>query len=106
MYDNAAAEQQSAKLQQAQEIMAAQVQPLHVNLPVRGVHYAFAEVLQTETGKPMTIQMQAANTRAVSWPMRGLAVLGAFLVLWVFVAIVSHVTRRFRGGMCEGATIA
>jgi hypothetical protein len=93
-YDNAAAEQQSVKLEQAQEIVAVQVQPLHVNLPVRGAHYAFTQVLQTETGKAMTIQMLAANTKAVSWPKRGLTVLGAFLVLWVFVAIVSHVTRQ------------
>ncbi len=106
LYDNAAAEQQSAKLQQAQEIVAAQVQPLHVNLPVRGAHYAFTQVLQTETGKPMTIQMQAANTKAVSWPMRGLTVAGAFLVLWGFVAIVSRVTRRSRERMSEGAAVA
>src|SRR5208282_5618382 len=105
-YDNAAAEQQSAKLQQAQEIVAAQVQPLHVNLPVRGVHYAFIQVLQTETGKPMTISMLAANTQAISWPMRGLTVVGAFLVLWCFVAIVSHVTRHSRQRMNEGAAIA
>ena len=57
-------------MQQAQEIVAAQVQPLRVNLPVRGVHYAFTQVLQTEPGKPMTIQMQAANTKAISWPKR------------------------------------
>jgi len=94
LYDNAAAEQQSLKLQQAQEIVAAQVQPLHVNLPVRGAHYAFTQVLQTETGKAMTIQMRAANTKAVSWPMRGLGAAGAFLLLWGFVAGVSRVTRR------------
>ena len=93
-YDNAAAEQQSLKLAQAQEIVAVQVQPLHVNLPVRGVRYAFTQVLQTEPGKPMTIQMLAANTKAVSWPKRGLTAVGAFLVLWGFVAIVSNVTRR------------
>ena len=94
-YDNAAAEQQSAKLEQAQEIVAPRVQPLHVNLPVRGVHYTFTQVLQTQTGKPMTVQMLAANTRAVNWPMRGLMVVGAFLILWVFVAVVSRATRRF-----------
>ena len=106
LYDNAAAEQQSAKLQQAQEIVAAQVQPLRVNLPVRGAHYAFTQVLQTETGKPMTIQMLAANTKAVSWPIRGLTVVGAFLMLWGFVAIVSRVTRRPRERMNEGTAIA
>jgi type II secretory pathway pseudopilin PulG len=97
-YDNAAAEQQSAKLQQAQEIVAAQVQPLHVNLPVRGAHYAFTQVLQTETGKPMMIQMRAANPQAVSWPMRGLTVAGAFLLLWGFVAVFSRMTRRVGNG--------
>jgi hypothetical protein len=94
-YDNAAAEQQSAKLAQAQEIVAPRVQPLRANLPVRGVHYTFTQVLQTEPGKPMTVQMLAANTRAVNWPMRGLTVVGAFLILWVLVAIVSRATRRF-----------
>jgi hypothetical protein len=102
-YDSAAAEDQSAKLAQAQEIVAARVQPLHVNLPVRGVRYAFTQVLQTEPGKPMTIQMLAANTKAVSWPTRGLAVAGAFLVLWIFVAIVSRVTGRSREEMDPGA---
>jgi hypothetical protein len=105
-YDSASAEQQWTKLQQAQEIVAAQVQPLHVNLPVRGVHYAFTQVLQTEPGRPMTIQMLAANTKAVSWPMRGLTVVGAFLVLWGFVAIISRVTRRSRERMSEGSAIA
>jgi len=105
-YDSASAGQQSAKLQQAQEIVAAQVQPLHVNLPVRGVHYAFTQVLQTEAGRPMTIQMQAANTKAVSWLMRGLTVASAFLVLWGFVAVVSRITRPSRERMNEGAAIA
>ncbi len=105
-YDNAAAEQQSAKLQQAQEIVAAPVQPLHVNLPVRGAHYAFTQVLQTETGRPMTISMLAANTQAVSWPKRGLTVAGAFLVLWCFVAMVSRVSDRSRDRINEGTAIA
>ena len=48
-YDNAAAEQQWTKLQQAQEIMAAKVQPLHVNLPVRGLHFMFTQVLQQKS---------------------------------------------------------
>ena len=93
-YDNKAAEQQWKKLQQAQEIVAAKVQPLRVNLPVRGVHYAFTQVLQTETGKPMTIQLFAASFKAISWPMRGLTVIGAFLFLWGLVAILSRMTRR------------
>ena len=81
------------KLQQSQEIATTRVQPLRVNLPVRGQHFAFTQVLQTETGRPMTIQLFAASTKAVSWPMRGLFATGAFLVLWGLVALVSRLTR-------------
>jgi len=95
-YDAAAAQQQWTKLQQAQEIMVAQARPLHVNLPVRGVHYAFTQVLQTEPDEPMTIQMQAASTKAVSWPGRVLTLAAAFLVLWGLVAMVSRLTVRTR----------
>jgi hypothetical protein len=93
-YDDAAAGQQWQKLQQAQEIATAKVQPLRVNLPVRGLHFAFTQALQTESGRLMTIQIFAASTKAVSWPMRGLAASGAFLVLWALVAILSRVTLR------------
>ncbi|HLZ54772.1 MAG TPA: hypothetical protein VKS19_09870, partial [Verrucomicrobiae bacterium] len=95
-YDNAAAELQSTRLQQAQEIGATQVQPLHVNLPIRGAWYAFTQVLQTEPGKPMTIQMQVANTRAVNWPTRLVTLAFAFLVVWGLVAVVSRLTMRPR----------
>jgi len=94
LYDNAAAEQQWDKLQQAQEIVAAKVQPLRVNLPVRGAYFAFTQVLQTETAKPMTIKLQASSTKTVSWPKRAGAALAAFVVLWGIVASLSHVTRR------------
>jgi hypothetical protein len=94
--DSAAAGEQWQKLQQAQEIVTAKVQPLRVNLPVRGQHFAFTQVLQTESGRPMTVQLFAASTKAVSWPMRGLAAIGAFLMLWALVAIVSRLTRRAR----------
>jgi hypothetical protein len=96
LYDNAAAGQQWMKLQQAQEVVAARVQPLRVNLPVRGQRFAFAQVLQTESGRPMTIELFAASTKAVSWPMRGLAAAGAFLALWGVVATLSRLTLRAR----------
>jgi hypothetical protein len=96
LYDAAAAQQQWAKLQQAQEIVMAQIKPLHVNLPVRGAHFAFTQVLQTEPGKSMTIQMQAVNTRAVNWPTRILMLAAAFLVLWGMVALVLRLTARTR----------
>jgi prepilin-type processing-associated H-X9-DG protein len=92
--DNAAAGQQWMKLQQAQEIVTAKEQPLRVNLPVRGQHFAFTQVLQTESGRPMTIQLFTASTKAVSWPMRGLTAIGAFLMLWALVAILSRLTLR------------
>ena len=92
--DNASAGEQWMKLQQAQEIVTAKVQPLRVNLPVRGLHFAFTQVLQTESGRPMTIQLFAASTKAVSWPERGLTALGAFLILWALVAILSRLTLR------------
>jgi hypothetical protein len=92
--DSDAAGLQWIKLQEAQEIVAAKVQPLRVNLPVRGLHFAFTQVLQTESGRPMTIQLFAASTRAVSWPMRGLTAAGAFLMLWALVAVVSRLTLR------------
>ncbi len=95
-YDNAAAGEQWNKLQQAQEIVTAKIQPLHVNLPVRGSHYEFTQVLQTETGKPMTVELFAANTKAVNWPLRGLAAAGAFLALWTAIIIMSRLTLRFK----------
>jgi hypothetical protein len=94
LYDNKSAQQQWSKLQEAQEVVTAKVQPLRVNLPVRGQHFAFTQVLQTEGGRPMTIQLFAASAKAVSWPMRGLTAVGAFLVLWALVAVLSRLTRR------------
>jgi hypothetical protein len=94
LYDSAAAGQQWQKLQQAQEIVTARVQPLRVNLPVRGQQFAFTQVLQTESGRPMTIQLFAASTKAVSWPLRGLALAGAFLILWALIAVLSRLSMR------------
>ncbi|HTV39469.1 MAG TPA: LamG-like jellyroll fold domain-containing protein [Candidatus Sulfotelmatobacter sp.] len=95
-YDFASAGEQWAKLEQAQEIATARIQPLHVNLPVRGLRFAFTQVLQTETGEPMTIQLFAANAKAVHWPARLLKLACAFLALWAMVAIFCHYTTRAR----------
>ena len=64
------------------------VQPLRVNLPTRGLRLAFTQVLQTEVGKPMTIQLQAANGKMISWPQRLGGLAGGFVLLWIVVAIV------------------
>lgn len=70
----------------AQQVAVAKVAPLRVNLPTRGVRYSFAQVLQTELRKPMTICLLAENTKVPSWTSRiGLSVLG-FGVLWLIVA--------------------
>jgi prepilin-type processing-associated H-X9-DG protein len=93
-YDNTAAEQQWAKLQQAQEIVAAKVQPLRVNLPLRGLHYSFVQVLQTEGGKPMTIRLLAASAKIGSWPKQVATALLGFALLWGAVAATLRVTRH------------
>jgi hypothetical protein len=90
--DSVAAGEQWQKLQQAQEIVTAKVQPLRVNLPVRGQRLAFAQVLQTEGGRPMTFLLAAENTKAVHWPTRLGAGLAAFLALWGMVAVLSRAT--------------
>ena len=96
--DDTAAGQQWQKLQQAQEIATAKVQPVHVNLPVRGLHFAFTQVLQTESGRSMSIQLFAASTKTVNWPRRVLLAAGAFLLLWGLVAFLSRLTSRERSG--------
>ena len=88
-YDKAAAEAQWAKLQQAQELGVAQVQPIHVNLPTRGMRHAFTQVLQTELNKAMTIRLVAVNEKGGNWPKTaGMGVL-AFVALWVAVGLVA-----------------
>jgi len=97
-YDNETAEAQWTKLQQAQEVAAAQVQPLRVNLPTRGLSYAFTQVLQTEVNKPLTIRLVAANTRTGHWPARlGLSLAG-FLALWGIVVAALRTARRQPAG--------
>jgi len=81
-YDNAAAEQQWVKLQQAQEIATATARPLKVNLPTRGLRHSFSQALQTEVGKPMMIQFVAVSAKAAGWPMRLAWVVLAFGALW------------------------
>lgn len=85
--DAMVAEQQWGKLQQAQEITVAQIQPLRVNLPIRGAHYEFSQVLQTETGKPMTIRLFAAKSGASGFFGKAIFGLGGFLLLWLLVKL-------------------
>jgi hypothetical protein len=81
-FDATAAEEQWAKLRQAQDLGAAQARPFRVNLPTRGVRYAFSQALQTQTGQPLTIRFEARSESSPSWGTRlGMAVAG-FLALW------------------------
>jgi len=52
-------------------------------------------VLQTETGKTLTVSFTAANTKSVSWPKRIGGGLAVFAALWIVVAFVTaKVTER------------
>jgi hypothetical protein len=93
-YDNAAAEAQWTKLQQAQEVGVARVRPLRVNLPTRGLRHAFTQVLQVEVARPMIIQLVATSTRSVGWPRRAVFAAFAFLLLWGAVAGVTRLAQR------------
>ncbi len=97
VFDNPAAEQQAAKLQQAQELASVRPEPLHVNLPTRGVRLAFQQVLQTEIRKPMTIRFDAASTKTPRWTHRIGLVAAGFLLIWILTAwIVRPAARRSR----------
>jgi hypothetical protein len=89
-YDAATAEAQWTKLQQAQELNVAAVQPIRVALPTRGLRHSFTQVLQTEIGKPMTVHLLASNTHAINWVNRIVGPIGAFLVLWGVVTLITN----------------
>jgi len=92
--ETTAAGEQWAKLQQAQEIATANVQPLRMNLPMRGQRIAFLQVLQTQAGQPMTFTLYADSTKIVHWPSRIAWSILAFLMLWAAVAVLSRVTQQ------------
>ncbi len=97
VFDNPAAEQQAAKLQQAQELAMVRPEPLHVNLPTRGVRLAFQQVLQTEIRKPMTIRFDANSTKTPRWTYRIALLAAGFLLLWILTAwIVRPPSRQSR----------
>ena len=87
-YDEDAAEQQVAKVQAAQEVTVAKTVPLRLNLPKRGVYLAFAQVLQTEPGKPMTVDFNASNDRSTSLPIQLAAGVVGLAALWLVVKLV------------------
>jgi hypothetical protein len=86
-WENDAAEKQWAKLEKAQEVAGTKVRPLRVNLPTRGQKLDFSQALQTETGRPLTIRLQATSTRLTPWLLYVEILCGAFALLWITVAL-------------------
>jgi hypothetical protein len=91
--DEEVAAVQWERVRQAQELGVTQVRPLHVNLPSRGLHYAFSQALQTRVGEPLTVELRAASARGISLPLGVLLGGGGFLALWVVCAWVMGVRR-------------
>jgi hypothetical protein len=90
------AELQWDKVQAAQEVAESKSLPLRINLPRRGIQLSFQQVLQTEVGKPMTVEFQAANQKSASWvKVTGIGGLG-FAVLWGLVALGVRAFARRR----------
>jgi hypothetical protein len=90
------AELQWDKVQAAQEVAESKSLPLRINLPRRGIQLSFQQVLQTEVGKPMTVEFQAANQKSASWiKVSGIGGLG-FAVLWGLVALGVRAFARRR----------
>jgi len=87
-YDEDAAEQQVTKVQAAQEVTVAKTVPLRLNLPKRGVYLTFTQVLQTEPGKPMTVDFRASNDRAASLPVQIAVGVVGLAALWLVVKLV------------------
>ncbi|MDB6024243.1 MAG: hypothetical protein JWM68_466 [Verrucomicrobiales bacterium] len=93
-YDAEVAQLQCVRVQDAQEIATPKLQPLHINLPTRGVQRSFTQVLQTEVNKPMTVEFSALNLKTTNWPLRLGGCFVGFLALWGFVAVTTRRTDK------------
>lgn len=80
------AEAQVAQLQKAQQVTETRVTPLRANLPTRGLRYSFAQALQTEPDKPLTISLRASNQQESGWLKKVLLSGLGFVLLWIGVA--------------------
>lgn len=86
--------QQWSKVAQAQQLAVARVQPLRVNLPTRGLHQGFTQILQTQVDKPLSIRFTAASTGAGGLFRKAFDGALALLLLW---AIVRYILSRRPG---------
>ena len=90
---------QWSKVAQAQQLAVARVQPLRANLPTRGLHHAFTQILQTEVDKPLSIQFTAANTRTGGLFRQVFdCALGLFLLWAIVKSILGRQTRDLQAG--------
>ena len=88
---NEVAERQVQQLQKAQAVAKVHIQPLHVNLPTRGLRHSFSQVLQTDVQKPLTIEFHASNSRKHSVVGLLAGVVFSFVAVWSGTAfVVSH----------------
>ncbi|HTI73109.1 MAG TPA: hypothetical protein VMF06_24255, partial [Candidatus Limnocylindria bacterium] len=78
---------QAAQVERAQTLAVSRVTPLHVNLPTYGVRHLFAQVLQTETDRPLTLTLYAENDRGAGWGGIILRSIAGFGVLWILSAL-------------------
>ncbi|MEI8122942.1 MAG: hypothetical protein WCI20_12910, partial [bacterium] len=92
-YDERVAELQWEKVSQAQDIAATKILPLRVNLPKRGLRFTFKQVLQTEIGKPMTVEFRAVNQQTTGWPARVAWGTLSLLILWGVVRVTLRQNR-------------
>ena len=87
-YSTDVAVKQAAQVERAQALAVARVTPLHVNLPTYGIRHSFAQVLQTETDRPLTVTMRAANDRETGWAGLIGRFVGGFAMLWLGCYVV------------------
>ena len=87
-YSAEVAVKQAAQVERAQSLAVARVTPLHVNLPTYGIRHSFVQVLQTETDRPLTVTMRAANDRETGWVGVIARSFGGFAALWLGCYVV------------------
>jgi len=97
-YDAEMVAKQATQLNRAQAVAVGRVSLLRVNLPTRGIRHSFAQVLQTEVNRPLTVEFGARNERKTGWFKTALLWGGGFLGLWflAFLAIVFRPVHRVK----------
>ena len=93
-YTEEEAQKQVDKVQKMQDITGVRTVPLYVNLPQRGLHFAFSQTLQTEVRKPMTLEFHAAAAKGFGLLTAVALSIGAFLFLWWGVAKLQQRRRH------------